>query len=79
MEEGKVGRFLFTPFSIFRYERLGAQWMHKSLLDLPIQQERLGPRLTCKFFLGSCLYFQLLPQTGLSTLTVCPKLCSVYS
>ena len=30
--------------------------MHKNLLDLPIQQERLGPRLTCKFFLGSCLF-----------------------
>ena len=29
--------------------------MHKNLLDLPIQQERLGPRLACKFFLGSCL------------------------
>ena len=52
MKVGKVGRFLFTPFSILRYERLGTSWLHKNLLDLPIQQERLGPRLTCKFFLG---------------------------
>ena len=62
MEEEKVGRFLFTPFSIFRYERLGTQWMHKKLLDLPIQQERLGPRLTCKFFLEVAHIYNCCPR-----------------
>ena len=56
MEERKVGRFLFTPFSILRYERLGTSWLHKKLLELPIQQQRLGPRWTYKFFLGSRLF-----------------------